>query len=188
MSAPIHLRRRLLATIGQVRARIWAISVRGVEVGTGARIGRGCRLIIERDAHLVLGEGAEVDDGTTLAAYGRGWLVLGPGSFVGHHSTLACHRSVRLGSGAFLAEMVSVRDHDHAVGSPPSTGEVVIASVEIGSDAWLGAKATVLKGSTIGEGAVVGANAVVHGDVPAATVAVGVPVRILGAIADRRQS
>jgi acetyltransferase-like isoleucine patch superfamily enzyme len=51
--------------------------------------------------------------------------------------------------------------------------------VAIGRDVWLGAKVTVLRGSTIGDGSVVGANAVVGGDIPPASLAVGVPARVL---------
>jgi acetyltransferase-like isoleucine patch superfamily enzyme len=56
---------------------------------------------------------------------------------------------------------------------------VEVEPVTIGSDAWLGAKVTVLRGATIGDGAVVGANAVVRGLVPARSVAVGIPARVV---------
>lgn len=182
MSSRTAWRRRVGTACGLVRARLWAISHRGIVTGSGARLGRHCRLIVDGRATLVLSEGCEVDDGTTLAVYGSGVLVLGPGSFVGHHGTLAARRSVSIGAGTYLAELVSVRDHDHAVGEPPSSGRVTIADVAIGSHAWLGAKATVLKGSTIGDGAVVGANAVVRGEVPPSSVAVGVPARVVGLV------
>jgi acetyltransferase-like isoleucine patch superfamily enzyme len=162
-----------------LRARLWALRHRNVRVGTRARVGRNCRLIIARGATLVLGDGCTIDDGTTVAVYGSGRVVLGAGSFVGHHCTIAAHESVEVGAGAFLAELVSVRDHDHVVGAPPSSGRVDVAPVSIGADAWLGAKVTVVRGSSIGAGTVVGANAVVRGDVPAHTVAGGIPARVL---------
>lgn len=174
------VRRRLVSVTGRIRARVWAVTRMGVHAGPKARVGRSCRLILEPGARLVLGDGSEVDDGTTLAVYEGASLVLGPGCFVGHHCTLASRLSVVLGEGAFLAEMVSVRDHDHAVGSRPSSGRVVVDPVEIGAHAWVGAKVTILRGATIGEGAVVGANAVVRGTIPPATVAVGVPARVIG--------
>jgi len=126
----------------------------------------------------VLGDGCGIDDGVTLAAYGTGRISLGPGSFVGHHATLAAHDSVEIGAGTFLAELVSIRDHDHAVGLPPSSGAVDVAPVVLGDRVWVGAKATVLRGARIGDGAVVGANAVVRGDVPPGVVAVGIPARL----------
>ncbi len=55
--------------------------------------------------------------------------------------------------------------------------------VRIERNVWLGTKVTVSRGVRIGEGAVVGANAVVTRDLPAYSVAVGVPARV---IKDRR--
>ncbi len=47
---------------------------------------------------------------------------------------------------------------------------------------WLGANVTVLPGVTIGDDAVVGAGSVVTKDVPARTVAVGSPARLVRTI------
>jgi acetyltransferase-like isoleucine patch superfamily enzyme len=142
-------------------------------------VGRGCRLLVEPGGRLVLGDGCAVDDGTTLAVSSGGRLSLGEGCFVGHHATLAARESVELGAGAFLAELVSVRDHDHQVGLPPSSGAFEVAPVRIGAGAWLGAKVTVLRGARVGDRAVVGANAVVRGEVPGDAVAVGLPARVV---------
>jgi len=164
---------------GRVRARLWAVLHRGVEVGARAWVGRRCRLVLEPGARLVLGDGCAVDDGCTLAVFAGARLVLGPGCFVGHHATLAARDAVELGAGAFLAELVSVRDHSHEVGLPPSSGAFDVAPVRIGAEAWLGAKVTVLHGARVGERTVVGANAVVRGDLPDDAVAVGMPARVV---------
>lgn len=54
-----------------------------------------------------------------------------------------------------------------------------IRPVIIGSDVWIGARATILGGVHIGHGAVIGAGAVVTRDVPAYAIVVGVPARII---------
>ncbi len=51
--------------------------------------------------------------------------------------------------------------------------------VEIGHDKWLGHGAIVLPGVSIGTGAIVGAGAIVTKDVPAYTIVVGNPARVL---------
>lgn len=165
--------------VGLVRARVWALRAPGVTVGRRAVVGRWCRLILEPGGRLSIGDGCEVDDGTTLAVYGGGTIDLGDWCFLGHHCTVAARRSVSIGRGTFLAELVSVRDFDHDPAFPPSAGATLVAPVTIGPDVWLASKVTVLKGSTIGGRAVIGAHAVVRGEIPAAVVAVGVPARVV---------
>jgi acetyltransferase-like isoleucine patch superfamily enzyme len=174
--------RRSRKLSGMIRARLWAVRSRGVTVGRSVVIGRACRLVIEPGARLRIGDRCEIDDGTTLAIYRRGSLELGDSCFVGHHCTLAARQSVRIGRATFLAELVSVRDHEHDPDHPPSTGVTRVAPVTIGSDVWLASKVSVLQGSSIGDGAVVGAHAVVRGDVPASVVAAGIPARVLRAV------
>jgi acetyltransferase-like isoleucine patch superfamily enzyme len=174
-----RLQQRARRYTAVLRARRWRLLHPRIDVGPAVRVGRGCRLFLDPGARLVLGAGCEVDDATTIAVYGDGHIELGPGSFVGHHCTLAARAAIEIGAGTYLAEVVSVRDHDHAVGAPPSSGEMTVDPVVIGPDVWIGAKATVLRGARIGEGAVIGANAVVRGELPARSVCAGVPARVI---------
>ena len=51
--------------------------------------------------------------------------------------------------------------------------------VVIGNNVWIGNNACILSGVTIGDGAVIGANSVVTHDVPAYSVAAGIPAKII---------
>ncbi|WP_206750964.1 acyltransferase [Cryobacterium tagatosivorans] len=55
----------------------------------------------------------------------------------------------------------------------------------VGSDVWIGYAATVLSGVTIGDSSIVGAGSVVTKDIPANSIAVGNPARVIGARFDQ---
>ncbi len=57
--------------------------------------------------------------------------------------------------------------------------------VRIGRCCWLGAGVIVIPGVTIGDNCVIGAGAVVTKDIPAGSVAAGVPCRVLRPIGDK---
>lgn len=69
---------------------------------------------------------------------------------------------------ALWPEAVSIEGH------PTTKGDVTI-----GNDVWIGSKTTVLSGSSIEDGAVIGAGSVVAGSIPAYSVAVGNPCRVI---------
>jgi len=51
--------------------------------------------------------------------------------------------------------------------------------ITIGDDCWIGAQVVILPGVTIGEGCTIGAGAVVSKDIPAWSVALGVPAKVV---------
>ena len=57
--------------------------------------------------------------------------------------------------------------------------------VHIGNNVWIGAGAVIVPGVTIGDNAVIGAGSVVTRDIPANTVAVGNPCRVIREIGAR---
>ncbi|WP_322096918.1 sugar O-acetyltransferase [Pelagibius sp.] len=66
-----------------------------------------------------------------------------------------------------------------------ATGVETTAAVTLGRNVWIGGAAVLLPGVTIGENAVVGAGSVVVRDVPANTVVVGNPARVVRTIEGR---
>lgn len=57
--------------------------------------------------------------------------------------------------------------------------------ITIEDNVWLGGNVSILPGVTIGEGSIIGAGSVVHKDIPANSVAVGVPCRVVRAVDER---
>lgn len=99
---------------------------------------------------------------------------------------ISCINKVEIGSGCLFGANVYVSDNFHG----NSRGdELYIAPVKrelyckgpvvIGKNVWIGRNVCIMPGVTIGEGAIIGANSVVTHDVPAFTVAAGVPARVI---------
>jgi acetyltransferase-like isoleucine patch superfamily enzyme len=74
---------------------------------------------------------------------------------------------------------ITASDYQFEAGRPFSQQPRRERDVVIGSDVWLGARVVVTAGVKIGDGAIVGAGAVVTRDIPAGTIAVGVPARVV---------
>lgn len=71
---------------------------------------------------------------------------------------------------------------------PDYRGYMYTKPVHIEKRVWIGANVTILPGVTIGEGSVIGAGSVVTKSIPANSVAVGNPCRVLRAITEDDKS
>lgn len=93
----------------------------------------------------------------------QGGVFIGDDCLVGHNTVLA------------------TLNHDIA---PSRRADMHPAPIVIGRNVWLGANVTVLPGVTIGDNAVVAAAAVVTKDVPADSVVVGSPARVVRSVSE----
>ncbi|MDE7407092.1 MAG: sugar O-acetyltransferase, partial [Muribaculaceae bacterium] len=82
---------------------------------------------------------------------------------------------VLIGHNCVIATLNHVMD-------PECRADMIPAPVRIGNKVWIGANVTILQGVTIGDGAVIAAGAVVNKDVPARSVAGGIPAKIIKAV------
>ena len=164
------------------RARLIWLRVRYPRAHFGAKndVRSGFKLRLAPGARFQTGAACVLDYDTTIECSGT--LQIGERVIFGHHCTLGCKDRIEIGDDCLLAEMVSIRDHDHnfeRLDVPIREQGATCAPVKIGRDVWLGAKVTVLKGVTIGDGAIIGANSVVTRDVPPLAIAVGSPARVM---------
>ena len=86
---------------------------------------------------------------------------------------------VTIGDGVTVSHDVDFITHDGGlrVIRDEHPGAFFCAPIVVHDGAFIGAHAILLPGVTVGAGAVIGAGAVVASDIPAGTVAVGVPCR-----------
>ncbi len=84
---------------------------------------------------------------------------------------------IRIGNEVAIAPEVCffAAGHDYERLDLPDIAKPIV----VGDNVWIGARSIILPGVTIGEGAVIGAGSVVSRDIPAWTVAVGNPAKVL---------
>lgn len=172
---------RVLPAAGRIIRLAWA-RLRHPRARIGRKTDVRARFCLRQapGARVEIGESCVLDNDLTIEC--RGALEIGRGTIFGHHCTVAALQSVVIGEDCLIAEMVSIRDHNHRFARldvPCRDQGMEVAPVRIGRNVWLAAKVTVAAGVTIGDNAVVGANAVVTRDLPANAVAAGVPARVL---------
>ena len=148
----------------------------------GVRLGERVNI---RYAQLSAAGANSIDEGSKVS----GKISLGYATTIGRYAELV-GGTISIGSYCSLAPHVAVYALNHPmnhlttyIGQGLWKGELkkhqTPQSVKIGSDVWLGHGAIVLAGVEIGDGAVIGAGAVVSKNIPAFTVAVGNPARVV---------
>lgn len=90
--------------------------------------------------------------------------------------------AVEIGAYTVIASDVRIIAHDAA--SKRLTGYTEVRPVTIGERCYIGTGAIVLPGSVIHDDAVIGAGAVVRGEIPAMSLAVGAPARVVGTVTE----
>ncbi|MCQ1952073.1 sugar O-acetyltransferase [Arthrobacter sp. zg-Y238] len=90
---------------------------------------------------------------------------------------------IRIGDDCLIGHNVVLATLNHDL-SPAHRADMHPAPVTLGRNVWLGSNVTVLPGVTIGDDSVVAAGAVVTKDVPARSLAVGSPARVIRSLAD----
>ena len=101
--------------------------------------------------------------------------------FTGNHNlTILDIREVRIGDHVMIGPHTLITTVSHPLSARERREYLAWAKpVTIGNDVWIGGNVTVLPGVTIGDRAVIGAGSVVTEDIPADSVAVGAPAKVV---------
>lgn len=162
-------------------------AARGVYFGPGVSLGKGVELDLgvgphSRRGRVTIARNVKLSAGAILHAYG-GSIDLREHVYLGPYVVIYGHGGVTVGDESLLSMHCRILSSEHTIappGIPIRSQPDVMRPTAIGRDVWLGAGVTVLGGVTIGDGCVVGAGAVVTRDLPAHSIAVGVPARVIG--------
>ena len=143
--------------------------------------------------YIRIGDGFTTGIGARIDAFpkdGKGICIdIGKDVQINDYVHIAGVRSVKIGNNVLIASKVFITDHNHGSygqngvhtdpAVPPAARELYSAPVVIKDNVWIGEMVSILPGVMIGEGAVIATAAVVNKDVPAYSIAAGVPAKVI---------
>jgi acetyltransferase-like isoleucine patch superfamily enzyme len=162
-------------------------------LASGAKLYRSARIrnASGNDGHIRVGS-SSIILGELLTFGHGGQIQIGEWCYVGEGARIWSALSVIIGDRVLIAHNVNIFDnlthpidaverhrqfHMIATCGHPKQIDLGERAIHIGSDAWIGANVTILRGVTIGQAAVVGAGSIVTKNVPAYTMVAGNPAR-----------
>lgn len=129
--------------------------------------------------------GKPIDTSTTVFVpfytnFGK-HITIGKNVFINHACSFLDLGGITIEDNVLIGPKVNLITENHPI-NPSQRKSLVLNSIVIKQNAWLGAGVTVLPGVTIGENAIVAAGAVVTKNIAPNTIVGGVPAKLLSSI------
>lgn len=126
--------------------------------------------------------GKTIDETTTIFTpfhtnFGK-HISIGKNVFINHGCSFLDLGGITIEDNVLIGPKVNLISENHPT-DPSQRKSLLLNSILIKNNAWIGAGATILPGVTIGENAIVAAGAVVNKDVLANTIVGGIPAKFI---------
>jgi acetyltransferase-like isoleucine patch superfamily enzyme len=142
-----------------------------------------CTLIARSERGIIVQEGTTLKYGVYLdTERAAGYIEIGKRVYIGTGCCLHGHEGLEIGDDTLFAQNITITPYSHCfddVTQPIIKQGGHMRKVTIGRDCYLGKCVSVLYSADIEEGAVIGSGSVVVKTIPAYSVAVGVPARVI---------
>ena len=150
-------------------------------------------IIIRGKKYIDFGSKLTTGEGCRFEAYNnqksKKSLIFGKNIQLNDYVHITAMNNVVIGDNVLMASKIYISDCSHGfhsgeeMDSSPEQHPIDrcynISEVVIEDNVWLGEFVSVLPGVTIGKGAIIGSNSVVTKDIPANTIAVGSPAKVI---------
>jgi len=134
------------------------------------------RLLLERDARMIVNEDSHFDYGSDVEVFPNAELIMGHCG-TNHNCSIICGKRIEMQGRVSLGRDVSIRDTNaHLIAIE---GYKILRPVIIENHVWLCSGSTICPGVKIKAGAVVGANSYVIQNVPAHSLVSGNPAKVV---------
>lgn len=145
------------------------------------------RIELLENAELILEKNTIILTGGYISGSNNSKITIGKNSYISQEVRFNSRHSIQIGKNVLIGYQVMMMDYDaHTIfyhddlnnqqlNSQSNQGKAIV----IGDNVWIGARVTILKGVNIGAGSIIGANSCVASNIPANTIAVGNPAKIV---------
>ena len=167
-------------------------------IGEGTVIRRYCHLEGDSLENVTIGNFCLIDTNciigcrSRLIKDGKKWkpmIKIGNGCNLGQYNHITAVNKIVIGENLLTGRFVLITDNSHGnfsheelIAHPSKRQIASKGEVVIGNNVWIGDKVSIMPGVHIGDGCVVGANSVVTHDLPAYSLAAGVPAKVINKI------
>jgi acetyltransferase-like isoleucine patch superfamily enzyme len=164
---------------------IFFLRLRGYKVDYSVQLG-GETLFFQTDKWSIrIDKNTQVGHGVRLKAGFNGKIKIGSNVLIDDYSFISAQESIDIGDDTMIAAGAYIVDFNHKYPLSKYRKDAgkkegyERKKIKIGVGVWIGAHVMVLPGIKIGDGSVIGAGSVVTKDIPAFSVAVGNPARVI---------
>lgn len=169
-------------------------------------LGRGCKIMCKNKLHVgrnvyigaysyidclsaggvTLGNNVTIREGCWLQMTSHydnpgTQLTIGNSVYIGPRSILGAGEHITIGDRCQFGANISLVSENHVFSGEGEISDQGVSrkGITIGKDVWIGNNVTILDGVSIGDSSVIGAGTVVTRPIPARSVVVGVPGRVI---------
>lgn len=148
---------------------------------------------------IQIGNGTIIEPGAQLTARKETntepSIIIGDNCLIRKDAHITAINKIIIGNNLLTGTNVLITDNAHGdtstatLGIPPGERKIISkGEVKIGNNVWVGNNVCILPNVNIGDGVVIGANSIVTHDIPAYSVAMGIPAKVYKSVkSDRKE-
>lgn len=137
-----------------------------LQISDKCRFKLDTQIIISDEGTISIGDDFSINNRVSLSSVG-GHLIIGDGVAINRNCIVVCRKNIYIEDDCIFGPNVIIYDHDHVFGyDGVRKSEFNCSDIRIGKGCWIGANATILRGTRIGENSIIGAGVVAKGEIP----------------------
>ncbi len=179
--------RSLLSGIGRsvnIQHFVELIGTPCIEIGDRVSLLKGVQInaLGHPNNKVYIKDRVRLERGVDIRALHDTHIIIDEDAYIGPYVIITGTGDIRIGKNCLIAPHCGIFANNHIFTDPTRTIEeqgLTRKGIVIEDDCWLGHNVTVLDGVIIGKGSIIGAGSVVSKNIPAFSIAVGTPARII---------